>query len=167
MDNIRFEEAREAYLDEILEIYRYYVLHTSATFHTVVPSLDEMRELLFIGHPVYRAYVILDRDLVCGYVILARHKEREAYDRTGEVSVYLRADYFARGIGSLAVRHIEKYAVDIGLHVLIATICGENSQSINLFERNGFIKCAHYIEIGQKFGQYLDVVAYQKILEDI
>jgi phosphinothricin acetyltransferase len=26
------------------------------------------------------------------------------------------------------------------------------------------IKCAHYKEIGKKFGQLLDVVAYQKIM---
>ncbi|WP_394325579.1 GNAT family N-acetyltransferase [Methanosarcina barkeri] len=50
------------------------------------------------------------------------------------------------------------------IHVLIATICGENSKSINLFVRNGFSKCAHYKEVGEKFGQLLDVMAYQKII---
>ncbi len=48
--------------------------------------------------------------------------------------------------------------------MLVATICGENAASIGVFAKNGYEKCAHYKEVGQKFGQLLDVVAYQKIL---
>jgi L-amino acid N-acyltransferase YncA len=50
------------------------------------------------------------------------------------------------------------------MHVLMATICGENDKSIRLFEKNGYFKCAHYKEVEEKFGELLDVVAYQKIL---
>ncbi len=129
-----------------------------------MPSLDEMKALVYVDHPFYRTFVIYDGDRICGYVILGQHKKREAYDRTAEVSVYLRPDHIGLGIGTLAIKHIENYAVKRGLHVLVATISGENRASMAAFARNGFTQCAHYKEIGQKFGQYLDVVAYQKIL---
>jgi phosphinothricin acetyltransferase len=58
----------------------------------------------------------------------------------------------------------EEFAQRTGIHVLIVTICGENNMSIKLFEKNGYFKCAHYKEVGKKFGQWLNVVAYQKII---
>ena len=39
-----------------------------------------------------------------------------------------------------------------------------HENSICLFARCGFEKCAHYKQVGQKFDELLDVVAYQKQL---
>ena len=48
----------------------------------------------------------------------------------------------------------------------MASIFGENVASIRLFEKLGYKKYAHYREVGEKFGRFLDIVDYQKILED-
>lgn len=159
-----FDEMKEEYLDEVLAIYSYYVLNTTATFHDRVLTTAEMREIVFFDTPRYKTFVILEDDSLCGYVLLAQHKKREAYDSTAEVSVYLKPGLGGRGIGSLALRHIEEYARKQKLHVLVATICGQNEESIGLFAKNGYRQCAHYREVGQKFGKLLDIVAYQKIL---
>lgn len=165
MNDIKFREMQIEHLPSVLEIYNYYVINTTATFHAHTLTIDEMKELVFFDNPKYRTFVIVDNGVICGYVILTQHKKREAYDGTAEVTVYLRHDYVGKGVGSLAVKFIEQYASTKELHVLIAGICGENSKSINLFERNGYMKCAHYKEVGKKFGKLLDVVAYQKILD--
>jgi len=162
--NVVFDEIKEEHLTEVMEIYTYYILYTNATFHAHVLSREEMRQLVFFRDSRYKAFIIKHDDAICGYVILAQHKNREAYDGTAEVTIYLRPDYTGKGIGSKAVKFIENIAKQQKLHVLIATICGENKKSINLFESNGFIKCAHYKEVGSKFGKLLDVVAYQKII---
>ena len=52
-----------------------------------------------------------------------------------------------------------------GFRVLIGIISADNKQSIALVEKCGFEKCAHFKEVGEKFGKILDVVAYQKILD--
>ncbi|HNX29676.1 MAG TPA: N-acetyltransferase family protein [Syntrophomonadaceae bacterium] len=162
--NIIFEEMQEKHLGEVLSIYTYYVLNTTATFHDHELSESEMREIVFFENPKYRTYVIKSSGNICGYVILSQYKKREAYDRTAEVSVYLKPDSIGQGIGSQALKFIEDTAVSQKMHVLIATICGENSKSMHLFERNGYNKCAHYKEVGEKFGQLLDIVTYQKII---
>lgn len=90
--------------------------------------------------------------------------KREAYDGTAEVTIYLKTGFTGKGLGSMALKYVENHAKHQHLHVLVATICGENEESIRLFSKNGYDKCAHYKEVGQKFGQLLDVVAYQKIL---
>lgn len=164
MDTYHFIEMAEDYLDDVLRIYTHYVLHTTATFHARPLTREEMRELVFFRDPKYKAFVILAENRFCGYVLLTRHKNREAYDETAEVSIYLDPACKGKGLGRLALAHIEEYAKKQQLHVLVAIICGANNDSINLFEKNGFAKCAHYKEVGKKFGQRLDIVGYQKII---
>lgn len=164
MKNYKFEKVKEEDLPHLLDIYTYYVLNTTATFHEKPLSIDEMKELVVFKDIKYETFVIKGRTGILGYVILTQHKKREAYDSTGEVTVYLKSDCISKGIGSLAVNFIEDVAKKKGFHVLIATICGENQKSIRVFEKNGYVKCAHYKEVGRKFGNWLDVVAYQKII---
>lgn len=164
MPKCDFEKVKEEHLQEILDIYTYYVLNTTATFHEKPITVEEMKELVFFEDPRYEAYVIKDGTRICGYVILTQYKKREAYDNTGQVTVYLKKDCISKGIGIYALNYIETIAKNKEFHVLIAVICGENEKSIRLFERNGYEKCAHYKEVGKKFGRWLDVVAYQKIL---
>ncbi|MGE5405285.1 MAG: N-acetyltransferase family protein [Candidatus Saccharibacteria bacterium] len=162
--DINFKEAKFEHLPKLLEIYTYYVLNTTATFHINPPTLSDMQELMFFEEPRYQTFIILISEVICGYVILSQFKKREAYDGTAEVTVYLSQDYIGKGIGGAAIRFIEKAASMSGIHTLIATICGDNNKSIKAFEVNGFTKCAHYKQVGEKFGQLLDVVAYQKII---
>lgn len=61
---------------------------------------------------------------------------------------------------------LEKMAKKTDIKVLIGVISGDNQQSIKLFEKCGFEKCAHFKKVGEKFGKILDVVAYQKILDE-
>ncbi len=164
--DITFEEVKLRHLPDLLEIYTYYVLNTTATFHARRITEKEMGQIVFFDGSKYKTFVVLDGEQVCGYVMLSPYKKREAYHLTAEVALYLRHDRLGQGIGGKALAYIENYARKKGIHVLVSTICGENSRSIRLFEKSGYEKCAHYKEIGKKFGRMLDVVAYQKILNE-
>ncbi|MBP2652157.1 MAG: bar 1 [Firmicutes bacterium] len=164
MGNYYFEEMNEAYLDEVLQIYTHYVLTSTATFHSQPLTKEDMRKIVFFDNPKYKTYVIRQEHTICGYVLITQHKKREAYDTTAEVTIYLKSDFVKLGIGSLALGHIEAYAKTQGIHALVATICWSNTGSIRLVEKHGYSKCAHYKEVGKKFGKYLDLVAYQKII---
>ena len=164
MSDITFEPIQEKDLPEVSEIYNHYVLNTTATFHAHKMEVEEYRGMVLFEDDKYVTYVVRDSGATVGYVQLTQHKKREAYDGTAEITVYLKPGLTRRGLGSSAIKFIEGVAREKGLHVLVATICGENAASIGVFAKNGYEKCAHYKEVGQKFGQLLDVVAYQKIL---
>ena len=165
MNGYRFAEMNESYLSGVLQIYNHYVSNSTATFHTHLLNEAEMREIVFFTNPKYKTFVILEGGNLCGYVLLTQYKKREAYNRSAEVTIYLDPNYTGKGIGSLALKHIEAVAKKAGgIHVLIAIICGENASSIKLFEKNGYSKCAHFKEVGEKFGRILDIVDYQKII---
>jgi L-amino acid N-acyltransferase YncA len=162
--NIIFTEITENDIPFAASLYNYYIVNTTATFHTHPMNQREMHDLLFFSNQNFRSFLISCDKTPAGYVILAPHKPRQAYNQTGEISVYLEKDFLQKGIGSAAVQFIEQYARENKFHSLIATICGENTSSIKLFEKCGFFKCAHYKEVGFKHDKYLDVVSYQKLL---
>jgi phosphinothricin acetyltransferase len=61
---------------------------------------------------------------------------------------------------------LEPVAKNSEICVLIGIITGENKASIRLFEKCGYEKCAHFKKVGEKFNRLLDVVAYQKIIDE-
>jgi phosphinothricin acetyltransferase len=162
--NIVFTEMKDEYIPAVLEIYNYYILNSTATFHTEPLNLTAMREILYPYNERFKSYAMMDGETVCGYCILAPFKKREAYDTTAEATIYLKQGYAGKGHGSMALSLLEKQALQNEFHTLLAVICGENGESIRLFEKAGYEKCAHYREVGRKFGRFLDVVCYQKIL---
>lgn len=121
----------------------------------------DLEDFLFAGHPKYPAFMITDKDEPIGYCFLTYYKKRQAYDRSAELSVYLKPGFTCRGIGTLALGHLEAAARGSGIRVLVGTICGENHASIRLMEKAGFTRCACLNNIGEKFGKVMDVVMYQ------
>ncbi len=158
------EKIKEEHLADVLLIYNHYVLSSTATFHAEALTAKEMRELVFFANPRYQTYVILAGSQCCGYACIGQHKSREAYNATGEASIYLKSGYAGKGLGRLALVQIEKHAHEHAFHVLVATICSQNAASLRLFLQQGFEQCAHYKEVGRKFDQWLDVIACQKVL---
>lgn len=163
--NINFKLVEEAHLPGIQEIYNYYAVNTTISFHTEPVDMEEMRGNVLFSNPRYQTFIIsTDEEHMAGYVLISQHKKKQAYDVSGEVTIYLKPNFTGRGIGKKALEFIEQFARDKDFHVLVATICAENERSKTLFERNGYFQCAHYREIGSKFGRRLDVITFQKIL---
>lgn len=159
---ITFSPVAEIDLPLIKEIYDYYILNTTSTFHSEPISIEELKEFLFINHSKYASYLIKELNEVIGYCFLSRYKKRQAYDRTAEISIYLKPDHTGKGTGTTALNYLEKAAKEGSIHVLIGTISGENIASTKLCEKMGFSKVAHLKNVGEKFGKILDVVLYQK-----
>lgn len=162
--NYILNELKEEDLPQVADIYNYYVANTTATYHIKPLTIQDMKKIVLFDNPRYRSFVIRKSNIIIGYIILTQHQIREAFKNTAEISIYLNNLFTGKGIGSLCLKYIEDYAKTQGFHVLVATICGENKGSIHLVEKNGYEKCAHYKEVGKKFGRWLDLVAYQKII---
>ncbi|MBN2523622.1 MAG: N-acetyltransferase [Bacteroidales bacterium] len=163
--NLELTDLREEDLKQVKDIYDHYILNTTATFFTNKLTIKELKEMIKIGHPKYKSFLIYYENSVCGFCYFSRYKNRPAYDRTAEITVYLKPGFTGRGIGLFTLKEMEKLAGKSGFRVLIGIISADNKQSVALAEKCGFEKCAHFKEVGEKFGKILDVVAYQKILD--
>ncbi|MCX6287925.1 MAG: GNAT family N-acetyltransferase [Bacteroidetes bacterium] len=159
---ILFEEIKERDLSEVKNIYDWYIEHSTATFHTEPIQIDQLKEFIYINHSIYKSYLIYLNKGIVGYCFLTYYNKRQAYNRTAEITVYLKPEFCNQGIGKIALNHLETKAKENGLRNLIGIIAGDNEWSITLLEKSGFIKCAHYKNVGEKFNKILDVVAFQK-----
>ena len=162
MNQINFKEIEEKDFPEVKKIYDWYIENSIATFHTEPIQIDQLKEFIYINHPLYQAYLIDLKNEIIGYCFLTNYKKRQAYDRTAEISIYLKSEFCHQGIGKIALSHLEEKAKENGLKNLIGIIAGDNEQSINLFEKSGFTQCAHFKNVGEKFNRILDVFAFQK-----
>lgn len=147
-------------------VYNHYVATSTATFAEEPVTPEEWAaEVIEPGDPArHGAWVVEDDGAFAGYVLLVPYKSRCAYRDSAEVSVYLAPEHTGRGLGRVALDHVDEHARAVGLHALIAGACSENDASIALFERHGYERVAHFREVGNKFGRLLDVVYLEKVV---
>ncbi len=161
---IKLKELEEKDLKLVQEIYNYYVVNSTVTFQTEPVSVEKLKTEIPVGHPKYKSFLITFDGQVCGYCYLAQYKNRQAYDRTAEVTIYLKPEFAGKGIGNESLKQIETVAKENQIKVLLAIITEENYASVKLFESAGYEKCAHLKQVGEKYSRLLDVVKYQKIV---
>ena len=160
--NIRFLPAQEEDYLAIKEIYDYYILHSTATFHTEPITIKELKEFMYTDHPIYKTFLINVEETLAGYCYYSFYKKRQAYNRTAEITIYLKPEFTGKGIGKKSIHFLESEALKFGIRNFLAVITGNNTESLKLFEKMCYIKCAHFKNVGEKFNKILDVVAFQK-----
>jgi len=160
--NIEFKPISKENIDQALTVYNWYVLNSTATFHIDAITRQELEQMVSIGHSKYQSYLILYGGKACGFCYLSQFRYKEAYDKSAEITLYLDKNFAGNGIGKTTISYLEKIAKAIGINNLIAVITANNLVSISLFEKYGYFKIGHLKNIGEKFGEALDVVSYQK-----
>ncbi len=155
--------AKECDMDALLSIYNYEVLNGVATFDLEPKSMEErmkwFRAHNVDNHPLLAAEV--DGRAV-GYASLSEYREKEAYKKTVELSIYVDPGYRRLGVARALMEAILKEARSReDIHAVISVITGGNEASIRLHEEFGFTHCGTMKEVGEKFGRPLDIDNFQ------
>lgn len=154
-------------LEQLKNIYNDAILHTVATFDTEVKD-DANRLQWFYDHE-QEPYVIFVEERageVCGYCSLSQYRDRKAFDRTVEISLYIDEKYRGQGIGkSLMAYTLDFASKHPAITTVISLVTGENATSIHLHEIFGFEYCGQLRKVGLKFGKELDLNAYEIIYD--
>ncbi|MFB3894690.1 MAG: N-acetyltransferase family protein [bacterium] len=165
MEEIVLKDIQEKDLSVVLDIYNYYILTSTATFHLEPIPMDKLRGFIYLNHFKYKAYLIYYRNELAGFCFLTQYKNLVAYDRTVEIGIYLKPEYTHQGLGKQAIPFLEQVAKKNGFKIIIASISGENEPSLKLFRNLGYQECGYFKRVGEKFGRVIDVVYFQKSLE--
>ena len=150
----------------IQAIYAPIVRDTAISFEIDPPSVAEMAariERIADRYP----FIVVERDAeVLGYAYAGPLKDRAAYDRSVEVTVYV--GEAARGIGVGRKLYAELFARlrTRNIHSAIAIIALPNPGSVTLHERMGFRPVGVLKEVGRKFDRWHDVGWWQLMLGD-
>ncbi len=151
----------------ITRIYAHAVERGTASFELSAPDEAEMAQrmskLLDGGFPYLAAEV---DGRIAGYAYAALYRERPAYRKTVEDSVYVAADMHRRGVGVALLNALLEAATAHGFRQMIAVIGDSTRQaaSIGLHEAAGFRHVGILQDVGFKHGRWLDSVLMQRAL---
>ncbi len=151
--------------EPIARIYNYYVHNTVISFEEhSVPSqamAERIREVAALSLPWL---VAKSSGEIVGYAYASRWKDRSAYRYTVESAVYIDPDSLGVGYGSGLYDALLKELRQQEIHAVIGGIALPNPASIRLHEKFGFMKVAHFKEVGFKFGKWVDVGYWQLLI---
>ena len=149
----------------ICDIYNYYVENTVITFEEVPVKVADMAERVRSYTKSWPWLVCEVDSAVLGYAYAGKWKERAAYKNSVEISVYLHNASVGKGYGKALCAALLDSLSKLGCHVVIGGVALPNAASIALHEHFGFQMVAHFSEVGFKFGRWVDVAYWQKILK--
>ena len=148
----------------ITAIYNRYIAETTISFETECLTEEKMLERIRDISGKYPYFVWEENGKPAGYCYAHQWKERAAYSRTLETTIYIDAQWQRRGIGRRLMEALIEECRAQGYHALIACITGDNDTSIKMHERLGFTKVSCFKEVGHKLGRVLDVVDLELLL---
>ena len=164
VNDLLIRSATVADLPAINAIYNHYVMHSTCTYQLEAETAAE-RLAWFRQHGTEHPVIVAEREgAVVGWGSLSRFHARAAYQHTVENSVYVRHDLLRQGIGGSLLEELIARAVAAGHHVILAGVDGEQTGSLALHARHGFVEVGRLREVGFKFGRWLDAVYLERRL---
>ena len=158
---MEIRDATAADLAMVAEIYSHESLYAYSTFETEERPAASWEPKLSSGDPFL---VAVDGDVVLGFAYASPFRDRPAYHRTRETSVYLHRAARREGLGTrLYAALLERLRTE-GFHTALALIALPNPGSVRLHERHGFELAGTMREVGDKQDRMIDVGIFQLML---
>lgn len=168
MSEYSTRSAAERDLQQIANIYAHAVEHSHSTFDMDPPDLDYWRTRLNGEHPGDHLLVAVgEDDLAVGYAYSWSYRPRQAYELTRETSIYLDESARGKGIGQMLYPALLETMAVSGVHTAVALVALPNHASERLHLASGFEKVGQLREVGFKFGHWIDVAWYQRMLVNL
>lgn len=155
-------------LGAIAAIYNHAIEHTVATFDVDKVTLAERRVWYAQFDDVHPLFVCdpVAGGAVAGYAYYLPFRQKAAYARTKECTVYVAPEAHRRGVGTALYTEIVAHARTHGVHALVAVLGGDNLGSAALHRKHGFVEVGRLREVGYKLGAYIDTHYFEFLLAD-
>jgi phosphinothricin acetyltransferase len=156
--------ASPADADAIAEIYNHYILQSVISFEEETVSGRDMLGRMAEIQQNYPWLVYEEDGVIAGYAYATPWKNRSAYRYAVETTIYVDTAKLGKGIGARLYEPLLQDLRSRDLHIVMAGIALPNDGSVAIHEKFGFVKVAHYREIGRKFDRWVDVGYWQLML---
>jgi phosphinothricin acetyltransferase len=167
MTGVSFRPAETADAPTLVAIYNHYVTASSVTFDLDAWTADDMSHKIEAVTALRMPFIVAERDGdTVGYGYLSTFRDKAAYDKTMENTLYLRDDARGAGIGRSLLEELLRLGAVAGVREVIAVIANtpDAVPSIRLHEKAGFARVGEMDRVGRKFDEWLGVVMMQKSL---
>ncbi|MBE0600188.1 MAG: N-acetyltransferase [Firmicutes bacterium] len=163
--NTTIRTATKADAQFVHDVYGYYVENTDVTFTTENPSVEAYAQKILHTLERYPFYVLEADGAACGFAYAGQIRPHEAYRWTAEATVYLSPDAPKRkGLGRVLYAQLLDTLRKQGIQTAFGVITATNEPSLRMHWSMGFEEVGRFRRMGNKNGQWLDVVWMQKTL---
>lgn len=169
--DLSIRQAKPEDAESLLNIYSYYVSDTAVSFEYEVPTVSEFRGRIENTLLKYPYIVLEDGGEAVGYAYAGTFKNRAAYDKSCEISIYVSKTKKRRGYGKKLYLALEKELKMRGItnvYACIATPAAEDeylTRDSELFHsRMGFVRVGEFHKCGYKFGRFYNMIWMEKII---
>lgn len=147
-------------IDAVNSIYNYEIEKGVATFDTQLRSKEKALSWFNShnnsNHPIFVA--VDDNDKVLAFCSLSQYRDKDAFDSTVEISIYVDLKARKQGIARALCNHVIDYSKNRSdIKNIISVITSSNEKSLNLFKSLNFKDGGTIPAVGIKFGKVLGI----------
>jgi phosphinothricin acetyltransferase len=159
-----FRPANDTDQRAVLSIFNHYVETSYAAYFG--NRLDESFLIQLnqktSGYPFY--IIETPEKQIVGFGLIHSYHPAKTFSRVAELSYFISPSHTRKGLGTKLLSILIDKATEMGITSLLASISSLNQSSVDFHNKNGFVECGRFIQIGRKFRQDFDVVWMQKSL---
>ncbi len=159
-------EYKQIDLEEIVRILNHYVKTDACIFQVEPYNFEEIENKFKTILSTYPIFVTENDSKIIAFAYGARWRDKPAYAKSVETTIYVHPDYKHSGIGEPLYRKLIEALTQMDFHLLVAGMTMPNIGSQRLHEKLGFEKVGVFKDAGMKFGQWHSVGFWQKILKN-
>jgi phosphinothricin acetyltransferase len=150
--------------ESIIDIFNHYVANSFAAYPENKLTNQALDMLLQMSNG-FPTGAINDRNgKIVGFGMLRAHNPMPTFSQTAEVTYFMHPEHTGKGLGKMLLGSLERGAVEKGITNILANISSLNPNSIKFHQKNGFLECGRFRQVGKKKGQVFDTIWMQKML---
>ena len=160
--HIRFAQTDD--IAEILAIYNAEILTGTANWNDQALSLTHYQQHFESLQQQHFPILVVQNQQnhkIVGYAYYAAFRNIRGFWQTVEHSIFIDPKYTHQGLGKALMQQLIHLATQQQMHIMVAAIDSENHGSIKLHQQLGFVQTGYMPQVGQKFGQWRDLVLMQ------
>lgn len=164
MSEIIIRTATLSDIEDILIIYNEGIVDRIATLETTTKDEQYMFDWFSRHMDRFKVIVAEIDGKVVGWASLNQYNSRKAYDGVADLSVYIKREFRGVGIGGKLLSFIEGLAKENDFHKIVLFTFPFNGLGQGLYKKKGFREVGVFHNQGKLDGEFVDVMAMEKIL---
>ena len=161
--DIHFNKLTEKYKKETIDIFNYYIEHTTSAYRSEKVDYDFFSAL--VDENVVCAYAVMNNSNdVIGFCMLEKYKNIRTFNELGDCMYFIKPEMTGKGVGRNMLSLIENDAKQNGIKKLVVDISDENEKSIAFHKKHGFVEYGRLKNCWWKFGRNIGIVYMYKEL---
>jgi L-amino acid N-acyltransferase YncA len=166
MKEIVIRKATETDIESIQTIYNEGIEDRIATLETEKKDYCFMKNWFENHNGRYHIIVAEEEGEILGWASLNPYNNRAAYLGVADLSLYISRENRGKGIGGKLLESIQTLAKENDFHKIVLFTFPFNQLGQGLYRNKGFREVGVFKDQGILNGQYVDVMAMEKLLTE-